>query len=253
MKQIFIAGFLLLKITALAQTVTPSVMNSTGSAGNIGNIHFEISVGEGFTTTLQNSIILTQGLLQPLAQPVNSPLPVVGLDFFASRVNSKQVQLNWKTLQEINNKGFFIERKKENESSFQSMLFVKSKASNGNSAFPLSYAQLDTNSFAGKTYYRLRQEDIDGKFSYSLVRTVGGEAEKTLTLKAWPIPAPKEFTVSMTGATNDILLIFDAAGRLVRQLPIGEGQQVKVSGLTAGTYLLQLKNRPDMTPKITVQ
>ncbi|HYG50060.1 MAG TPA: hypothetical protein VD905_04110, partial [Flavobacteriales bacterium] len=161
-KQLFLGLMLIIVQLTKAQTVTPIVINSMGLKGTVSNITFEFSLGEMATITISNGNIVTQGFLQPLSEISASPLPVIGLEFYAKRINKQQVQLDWKTLQEINNKGFYIERKKENENNFAALRFVDSKGQNGNSSFSLSYMQLDTNNYAGKTYYRLKQEDFDG-------------------------------------------------------------------------------------------
>jgi hypothetical protein len=187
-----------------------------------------------------------------LSAAVAIPLPVLGLEFTAKRLNKQVVQLAWKTAQEIANKGFYLERKKENEPGFSAIYFAPSKGFNGSSTMPLQYTKVDTNSFGGKTWYRLRQEDEKGTFTYSAIRLVDGDPDKLVTLKAWPIPAPKEFTVSVTGIESDVLELYDATGKLVKQIPVQNGGQQKISSLHAGTYFLKLRNQPGLVQKITV-
>lgn len=188
-----------------------------------------------------------------LSAAVGAPLPVMGLEFTARRLNHEVVQLDWQTVQEIDNKGFYVERKKENESAFSTIHFAPSKGLNGNSNTPLNYLHIDPNTFTGKTWYRLRQVDLDGNATYSMIRVVDGDASKPVTIKAWPIPAPSEFSVAVTGITNDVLLLYDGGGRLVRQINLVNDQVVKIAGLQAGTYLLKLKAKSEVVQKIIVQ
>jgi hypothetical protein len=150
-------------------------VDNAGTTFIAGNAMIEFTVGEAASITLNSANnMLTQGILQPYS--IGGTLPITGLEFYAKRLNSTTVQLDWKTLQEINNKGFSIERKKENENNFAAMGFVNSNANGGNSSFPLQYQKLDNNNFTGNTYYRLKQEDFDGRSTYSVVRIVKGDA-----------------------------------------------------------------------------
>lgn len=249
-KIIYTALIFLITQHTRAQKATPIILNTAGSIGVVNNITFEFNLGESATTTIANGRIITQGLLQPFIESPNIPLPIVGLQFSAKRLNNQQVQLEWSSLQEANNKGFYVERKKAADNSFVAMSFVATKAIGGNSSFPLSYMQLDTNSYVGKTYYRLRQEDLDGKTSYSTIQMIDGAENEGIKLKAWPIPAPKNFSVVVEGVDKDILQLFDLMGRLQIELPISNGTPIKISGLKPGTYIIKLKNHPDLSQKI---
>lgn len=252
MKLLFISLSLLVTTASSAQLIQPAVLNSGGMSGTVNNVHFEFNLGETFTTTISNNTFITQGLLQPML-PEQGPLPVLGLEFNAKRINNSKVQLDWKTVQEIDNKGFYVERKKETDANFTQLHFVKSAAPNGNTSLPLSYTHVDTNSFAGKTYYRLKQEDLDGKFMYSTIRMVNGNNGHTITLKAWPIPSTGPVNITMDGLEKDLLLVFDNNGRLMKQVNISRQLPVQISGLAPGTYFVKLSSQKELVQKIIVQ
>jgi hypothetical protein len=235
-----------------AQTITPATINNSGTSGVVNNIYFEFNLGESFTTTIGNGTVITQGLLQPITL-TQGPLPVLGLEFNAKRINSNKVQLDWKTAQEIDNKGFYVERKKESEINFTQLQFVKSAAPNGNSSLPLTYMHVDTNSFAGKTYYRLKQEDIDGKFMYSTVRLVNGNNGKIISMKAWPIPSTGPVNIVAEGIEKDVLLVYDNNGRLIKQLTITAQTPMQLTGLAPGSYIVKLGSQKELYQKIIVQ
>jgi hypothetical protein len=230
-----------------------SGVDNAGTTFIAGGAMIEFTVGEPVSTTLNAANnLLTQGILQPYNGL--GALPVTGLEFYAKRINSTQVQLDWKTLQEINNKGFYIERKKENESSFTNIGFVKSNANGGNSSFPLQYQQLDNNNYNGNTYYRLKQEDMDGKAAYSVVRIVKGDADKQLTMQVWPVPAVGFFNVSVNGLDKkDMIQVVDMNGRIVKQCSIQNQTQQQVSGLPAGTYFVKLAGDKTVGQKVILQ
>ena len=189
-----------------------------------------------------------------LSSASGGSLPVVGLEFTAKRINSTHVQLDWKTIQEINNLGFHIERKKETDNNYIDLGFVASKAPAGNSVFPLDYSKIDDNSFTGYTYYRLKQEDIDGHFAYSAIRMVNGQPDKTVAIKAWPIPVAGDFTILVTGIDKTgFVQIVDATGKLIRQLTVSDNVQQKVNKLPAGVYYLRLTGDKELSQKVVVQ
>jgi hypothetical protein len=252
MKYYIIVLLLIVANHVKAQTITPAIINNSGTRGVANNIHFEFSLGESFTTMIGNENVITQGLLQPITL-TQAPLPVLGLEFNAKRINNSKVQLDWKTVQEIDNKGFYIERKKETDVNFSQLHFVKSAAASGNSLYPLTYSHVDTNSFRGKTYYRLKQEDLNGTFMYSTIRLINGSSEKIISLKAWPIPSTGPVNISVEGIDKDLLLLFDNNGRLVKQIPITAQTPVQLTGLAPGTYLVKLGSQKDLYQKIIMQ
>lgn len=177
-------------------------------------------------------------------------LPVTNLQFAARRISNDVVKLDWKTTQESNNRGFYLERRCEHETSFTQIGFIPSLAVNGNSTNPLGYSRNDYNNYTGNTYYRLKQEDLAGQQALSAVRMVTGDNSKTVVLKAWPIPAQGYFFVSIEGIEKDLLLIYDAAGKLQRQLPVSGYTQHQVSGLPAGMYVLRLASQKDIQQRV---
>ena len=51
---------------ASAQSITPSVINSTGGTAIVGNLIVDWNVGESMVSTQSNGIIVTNGQLQPV-------------------------------------------------------------------------------------------------------------------------------------------------------------------------------------------
>ncbi|MEM9051146.1 MAG: PA14 domain-containing protein [Bacteroidota bacterium] len=93
----------------------------------------------------------------------NTPLPIELIDFKAEVVNNSFIELSWQTATEINNDYFTIERSMD-ASNWEILGFV---SGSGNSNVVLSYSSLDGNPFTGLSYYRLKQTDFDGYYSYS--------------------------------------------------------------------------------------
>ncbi len=89
-------------------------------------------------------------------------VPVELTSFSANKIDNKVV-VNWSTATEKNNKGFYVERKKENEQ-FTQIAFVQGM---GTSLEQHNYSFIDKNLNAGKYFYRLRQVDFDGTSAIS--------------------------------------------------------------------------------------
>ena len=89
-------------------------------------------------------------------------VPVELTAFFALKTE-KGILLKWTTASESNNSGFMIERS-TNETDFSEIAFIEGK---GTTTEVTDYEYTDNISKPNIYYYRLRQIDFDGSFSYS--------------------------------------------------------------------------------------
>lgn len=90
------------------------------------------------------------------------PLPIELLSF-NGLMNNGNVEFEWLTASEINNHYFTLERSND-AVNFNNLLIVPGA---GNSKQVLKYSAVDNNPFKGIAYYRLKQTDYNGKYSYS--------------------------------------------------------------------------------------
>lgn len=72
----------------------------------------------------------------------------------------------WETASETNNDYFTLERAGE-DMNFAELL---RQPGAGTSSVPRTYTAVDPHPFGGRSYYRLKQTDYDGKTSYSHIR-----------------------------------------------------------------------------------
>ena len=184
------------------------------------------------------------------------PLPITLVAFEARRTGNNAL-LTWTTATEKDNKGFFVEVSTDGRI-FRSVGFVASNQSN--SVSRQEYRFLDvTAGKKGIRYYRLRQQDLDGKVALSDVRVVrfeGNETAASTTLLAYPNPFTDRLSVSIAGAGTGAatLRLSDLAGRTVKSQQVQlEGtvntlELANLSGLNAGIYMVQL-----VLPSGTVQ
>jgi hypothetical protein len=96
-----------------------------------------------------------------------TPLPISLIDFKATPENDV-VRIEWSTLSETNNDYYTVERSK-NGKDFEPINKISGA---GNSNELLNYMIYDNSPYIGLSYYRLKQTDFDGKFTYSTIRHV---------------------------------------------------------------------------------
>lgn len=144
----------------------------------------------------------------------SASLPVEWLYFNAEAVSSSAAELTWATATESNNDFFQIEKSVDGEL-FEVIARVQAV---GNSATTQEYDYLDKDFVANKVFYRLKQVDVDGKFTYAEVVEVNFDpALNELQFDLFPNPATTEVTLkalqSMEGTYR--VSIVDATGRKV--------------------------------------
>lgn len=93
-------------------------------------------------------------------------LPVQLTSFTGTVISATDVRLDWKTLSEVNNYGFYVERRMAGQQDFVELSgsFV---AGHGTTNVPCEYSYTDHTASNGVLYYRVKQVDLDGSFHYS--------------------------------------------------------------------------------------
>jgi surface protein len=174
----------------------------------------------------------------------NVVLPVELLAFEGKNTEGGNI-LVWQTANEKNNMGFDVELSYDGKN-FQKIGFIKGK---GNTTTRSIYDFFDKNPFR-ISYYRLKQIDVNGSFSYS--KTVVVEAKRrNQKIKLFPNPADVELTVEMgqnievrnpaTGGTEGGITIVNSIGQVVFQQkkpPLGVWR-LDVSTWASGVYFVK--------------
>ena len=170
----------------LRMSTSASVVNTHGAA--TGGPDYRVNrTGVTFANLANNFHVAS-------TDAVNSPLPIELLDFSAT-LKSDQVELNWSTASELNNDFFTIERTHDLEK-FEEVITVKGQGT-GNSKS--NYTSIDDSPLSGKSYYRLKQTDFDGKFTYSELIKIENLDFKT-QFKIYPNPVvDSKFNFELTG------------------------------------------------------
>lgn len=180
-----------------------------------------------------------------IVRDVDVDLPIELLFFHAERVSKIQVNLDWATASEINNQGFDVERMLDTETEFTKIGWVDG---HGTTTSTNSYYLLDPNPHQGVSYYRLKQLDFDGTFSYSPMRAVEGYQNDGGTILVYPVPVKNSLIVDFsnwTESNTDVVLeVIDVYGRTLfsKNAVIQQNTLItihEVKDLLPGTYFLR--------------
>jgi hypothetical protein len=172
-------------------------------------------------------------------------LPIQLEEFKASYFSdNNSVFVEWSTASEKNNKYFTVERSLDAEN-WEPVATVNGA---GNTDATHNYSASDANPYPGKSYYRLKQTDYDGYYTYSGVVSLNIPANYSVHL--FPNPTGSDLTLKYsTQSTNPInVTVTDLSGKVVINYSIDAVNQgennfdVKTSTLAAGMYLMKVSN-----------
>ncbi len=127
-----------------------------------------------------------------------SELPIE-LIKFKTIVKDKNVNIFWTTATEINNDYFTIERSNDLKN-WEEILNIDG-ANNSNEI--INYSEIDFNPLIGVSYYRLKQTDYDGTYSYSNVEVVNFD-NNVPNIRIYPNPIDRNSTLTINYDKIDI-------------------------------------------------
>lgn len=164
---------------------------------------------------------------------------------FKGRLENNNGLLNWKTDNEENTSHFEIERSIDGRS-----YNAIGELTSANTAGIHHYSFTDPNIIslsAPVIYYRLKQIDIDGRYTYSRIVALSVGKNNNMVM-FYPNPVINEANLTITVAKPEQMQgrIIDNAGRVVKQqqwnLSAGSTSlSVDVKGLAKGLYYMELK------------
>jgi hypothetical protein len=174
-------------------------------------------------------------------------VPVELVSFTASVIHSNNIELRWITATELNNSGFYIERKTES-TEWENVGFVQGY---GTTTQTQVYSFVDKDLKPGSYSYRLKQTDFDGSFRYyELSETVEiGAVQNFYLSQNYPNPFNPSTTISykLPAESHVSLKVYDVLGNVVATLvndtmPAGEYNNVfNASGMSSGIYFYTLQ------------
>lgn len=164
-------------------------------------------------------------------------LPITLVSFTGKNINNENL-LYWVTASEINNDFFTVERSLD-AINFEPIGTVKGA---GNSNQILNYNYIDNLSAfnflpSSVLYYRLKQTDFDGTFTYSDVIALKSNNEKEIeNLVLYPNPAKNEINLSFSGQEINELKITNLVGQIIFESKLNTQNKIDITSLKDGIY-----------------
>jgi len=176
-----------------------------------------------------------------------SVLPVDLLEFSGANVNGVAI-LRWRTTNELNNKGFYVEKSENGINGFNAIGFV---AGTQHSSGVQTYTFVDKD-FDADAYYRLRIEGQNGIVTYSRnVVFIGGTATtKQAEFVIFPNPTEGKVTIEYTSRlVGDAKVKLDMASATgskilsaVGSLPeVNQNLNGVIEKLSSGVYVIRIE------------
>ncbi len=180
----------------------------------------------------------------------NATVLPVNLLAFDAVAQKSSIDLIFSTNQEINNKGFIIERSTD-AVHFENIGFV---TATGNAGSTTQYKFTD-NYVSPKIiyYYRLRQVDFDNGERLSMVRQAKIDAAEVY-ISLTPNPTKNKVRLFVTGVAKKVnVQMYNAEGKLVRKWNDiqfnGQAVFLNLNGLSKGNYTISILNENDKVNK----
>lgn len=220
-------------------------VGGTGSAANTGTI-----TSSSFTTFSKFTLANSAG--------GTNPLPIELVSFKATPDDDK-VNLNWITMSEVNNNYFTVEKSLDGVS-FEELVKVNGA---GNSTNERTYYAVDTKPATGLNYYRLKQTDYDGSFTYSNIISANFGKNPELYVSVYPNPAVQnDIYVNVGGSQGDKVNVVmrDVLGKEYYNNNIvldGKEKQLQITrndAMPAGVYfIVATSNNKMFSQRVIVQ
>jgi len=193
-----------------------------------------VPIFPAYGTSLPNSTFPAPFILNS-----NGTLPIF-LSSFDAVLNGKVVSLTWTSEIEINSDHYGVER----SSDAVSWTTIGIVAAKGNTTSSVHYSFTDQAPNSGVNYYRLRMQDIDGKFKYSEVKVV--RLAQVLGYNLFPNPANNYLNISIGKdmPANGTLRLFNLNGQLMQEKRLinatGTTVSLQVNTYPAGVYMVRI-------------
>ena len=173
-----------------------------------------------------------------------TPVPVV-MSYFSGRFENNSVKLSWVTQQELSNAFFEVEASRDGKN-FTSIGRVNAI---GNSSIITRYNFSDYTFFTkGNNYYRLRQFDVDGQFTYSPIVLIKLSGDKKPVIVIYPNPSANIVHISLAQNDNKDwqVSLYSVSGELLlrKEMPGVQNQlSLYIEKIPAGIYHVVISDK----------
>ncbi|MDQ6845567.1 MAG: LamG domain-containing protein [Bacteroidota bacterium] len=185
----------------------------------------------GVTPNTTNKTLTATGQSTEYILGVSSGiLPVSLINFNASKEN-ETIRLNWQTGNEINFSHFEVEK------SIDGLSFKPIGSVNALNNITNNYSLIDNVPAKGFNYYRLKQINADGNFTYSKIIRI--DFSKKLSIVISPNPAHNFVNIKTAEPITEVRLISGSGSLLKRWTNVTSATKLDVSNVSKGTYILK--------------
>jgi hypothetical protein len=145
------------------------------------------------------------------------PLPVEFGDIRVERINRNAI-ISWNTFTETGNDYFVIERSADGVS-WSDIGHVDGA---GFSVIPITYSFIDQDVPSSGMYYKIRQTDFNGDYSYSPISFLEPDRiDSARRLKVFPNPSTHHFTVQLPeGSDYTAMQLISFTGEVLFESPV---------------------------------
>jgi hypothetical protein len=186
----------------------------------------------------------------------SSPLPIELLSFTAHCIplpgGVRGGFVQWTTASETNNEYFVLERS-DDVLHWDSVTTIQG-AGNSNTLLNYSYTDTLLSPFGGSVFYRLKQVDFDGNYTYSDTIHVSCQEHDIEIINIYPNPAHHyfDYTICSTEDREIVATVIDVLGKTLirKQEHVNAGinhGSLDVSTLAAGVYYFKIETLNGMS------
>lgn len=194
----------------------------TALQGNVVKLRFHATTGASYTSdfALDDFCTNSAGSCTPL------PIELIS---FSSKCNDDAVTCKWSTATEINTDYFLVQKTHDGEI-FENAGTVQAA---GNSFSRIDYSFIDYTPSIGRSYYRLKQYDIDGlseSFSLSEVECENPEVRVF----------QNRFSINLNFYTKKTysVKLYDRLGRIILSKEVSSNYKISNDLVSPGVYIL---------------
>ncbi len=170
------------------------------------------------------------------------PLPIELLSFTGENAGNRNL-IKWRTASEVNNDYFTIEKANDGVG----WMTLDRVNGAGNSTSAIDYHIYDNEPYKDVTFYRLKQTDYNGAYSYSAIIAVHNKLDGVSVANVHPNPTTDDISFDFNSAIkgNLHIQILDYLGRVVSDeiQNVNDGGSVvnsKMGTLAKGVYSLKV-------------
>lgn len=198
--------------------------------------------GNNLSGTIQTATALTSFSPFTLAATTADNVLPISLMSFTGQLMRDVVNLQWITASELNYDYFELDHSTDDIS----FVPVAKIAGKGTSSFKNIYLFTDSHPASGSNYYRLKQVDYDGHFTFSNIIMVDYRGSKEL-FRLYPNPTTDAVNITFPEINNEssIINVYDGNGKLIRNRKINGNStsvQINIKALPIGIYEVEWKN-----------